>query len=859
MTTVETQQEFYIENSNNEVSQQQTTEYTIEESHRTKLIKEVYTTEKSYNQHLLNAISFYLEPLRSGQPAVLENHMILSIFSNIEGIKELSDAIILDLERILYDEQSESIFQPFLSRSKQFQSFISYGKNQGNSIETIQKLQEKKPSFVSFLQTVRESQQSKLDLNSLLITPVQRMPRYKLLFNELLKNTEPDHRDFKDIEAVLELVTKTTQCVNEEIRKQENKAKVEQIQNCLVGGPRLINDQRLFVREGCLMKVCRKAIKPRWFFLFTDAVMYTSFNPNSLAENAGTGAFSPPTTAMHTTYTFHRLIMLSDINKIKDVKDRDNQKNAFQIVSSSQKSFTVFSETVKEKNNWLNDFRELLAGTKIETNSSATYEHTLGTEEVPVWVPDKEASKCMFCNDSFTIINRRHHCRNCGKVVCGSCSSGKKLIPNIKKNKPVRVCLFCFDYITINEKEQSNPLSSSTGNLSHSNSSNNLIGNDKYNTITRLNSLLGHDQQNKKSSRSNSNANLTAFLPSSPDGTTKEKDYSSSGTLKKKLFGGGSKEKRENSLPIQPTSDTHKDFNRTQSEPAFFLKPGQKGIPLPMTPTSIIHKNNNDQNNSSTSSSNGKETLKFQSPEFPKNKLPNMITSSSKPPLPSTPPPPTSNLPPLPPTPVPNTSNTSTPNLSTLSNSNSDISNNSNINVIRRTNRSNSQPMPPPPILKTTPTPSSNSNINLSTKPKPPIPISPQPSSSNINNNDSINGSPTTATFITPNKAPKPPQRSPSNSNIQQPQPQQQPLPQLPQNNSNIVSKRPLPPTTPPPPLINNVQKETNLNVNSSHSDSNTITDGQDQQQQANIAKRPLPIPIPKQPVVKRALPTPPQ
>ena len=36
----------------------------------------------------------------------------------------------------------------------------------------------------------------------------------------------------------------------------------------------------------------------------------------------------------------------------------------------------------------------------------------------------------------------QHHCRQCGSVVCGSCSAKKRLIPHIS-TKPVRVCDEC--------------------------------------------------------------------------------------------------------------------------------------------------------------------------------------------------------------------------------------------------------------------------------------------------------------------------------------------------------------------------------------------------------------------------------
>lgn len=43
-------------------------------------------------------------------------------------------------------------------------------------------------------------------------------------------------------------------------------------------------------------------------------------------------------------------------------------------------------------------------------------------EFAPVWVPDRNAANCMICNARFTTVRRRHHCRMCGMVVCGSCS-----------------------------------------------------------------------------------------------------------------------------------------------------------------------------------------------------------------------------------------------------------------------------------------------------------------------------------------------------------------------------------------------------------------------------------------------------
>jgi FYVE zinc finger len=43
------------------------------------------------------------------------------------------------------------------------------------------------------------------------------------------------------------------------------------------------------------------------------------------------------------------------------------------------------------------------------------------------WVPDEEATHCCSddCKSQFGLINRKHHCRGCGKIFCNSCCTGK--------------------------------------------------------------------------------------------------------------------------------------------------------------------------------------------------------------------------------------------------------------------------------------------------------------------------------------------------------------------------------------------------------------------------------------------------
>lgn len=91
-------------------------------------------------------------------------------------------------------------------------------------------------------------------------------------------------------------------------------------------------------------------------------------------------------------------------------------------------------------NNDVNTARE------IHQQHNQNNHHTNHVEEPPIWIPDIEAPKCMSCGANFTVVKRRHHCRNCGKVFCARCSSNSVPLPKYGHYKAVRVCNKCFLY-----------------------------------------------------------------------------------------------------------------------------------------------------------------------------------------------------------------------------------------------------------------------------------------------------------------------------------------------------------------------------------------------------------------------------
>eukprot|EP00468_Gymnochlora_sp_CCMP2014_P006431 CAMPEP_0167751108 /NCGR_PEP_ID=MMETSP0110_2-20121227/6374_1 /TAXON_ID=629695 /ORGANISM="Gymnochlora sp., Strain CCMP2014" /LENGTH=763 /DNA_ID=CAMNT_0007636525 /DNA_START=204 /DNA_END=2493 /DNA_ORIENTATION=+ len=122
--------------------------------------------------------------------------------------------------------------------------------------------------------------------------------------------------------------------------------------------------------------------------------------------------------------------------------------------ASMPKRITIFSNP-EIKGDGMNYLCDFIFGSEkmlnnfliVVTQCISNVTIATGREGKPKWIKDSETKYCMLdnCEKPFSVTNRRHHCRRCGFVVCGSCSSKKAVLgENIGISSPVRVCDRCF-------------------------------------------------------------------------------------------------------------------------------------------------------------------------------------------------------------------------------------------------------------------------------------------------------------------------------------------------------------------------------------------------------------------------------
>lgn len=76
-----------------------------------------------------------------------------------------------------------------------------------------------------------------------------------------------------------------------------------------------------------------------------------------------------------------------------------------------------------------------------DNNGGAVGRPRAKTTFPPRW---KQARSCHVCATIFSLMKRRHHCRNCGQSVCSQHSTNRVSLPKFGLSEPQRVCDKCF-------------------------------------------------------------------------------------------------------------------------------------------------------------------------------------------------------------------------------------------------------------------------------------------------------------------------------------------------------------------------------------------------------------------------------
>ncbi|XP_077546989.1 uncharacterized protein LOC144159399 isoform X3 [Haemaphysalis longicornis] len=413
------------------------------------IARELASSEKVFVDalHLLNrdfrdAVNAASE--ERGSP-IVPDEVLEQILNHLPHLVDLNQELLGQLqERVDNWEGREQVADVLVKMGPFLKLYSSYIKDFSNTTAALEEAKRKYPEFLKVVRSFEQSPRCKqLSLQQYMLKPIQRIPQYRLLLNDYVKNLEEGTPEYGDACNALAIVSQVAEHANESMKLGDNFCKLMLLQNKISNRYEVLKPGRTFLKEGELMKVSRKEMQPRYFVLFSDSLLYLVPTPQGF---------------LRVNYE----LPLSGMKVM--VPPQQDYQNEFSVYTT-KRSFILSASSPEEREEWISALNTAIQD-NIHRKSSFHVQKKEGSQssssselgrEAPVWIPDQRVTMCQLCTSGFTFTHRRHHCRACGKVVCAACSAHRVALPYLGGDKPVRVCDHCFHSLHHQGESGENP------------------------------------------------------------------------------------------------------------------------------------------------------------------------------------------------------------------------------------------------------------------------------------------------------------------------------------------------------------------------------------------------------------------
>lgn len=215
---------------------------------RLQAIQEIRTSEISYLKQLDLLINYFVTPLKTN--GLIQDREHSQIFGQLETIYNLSHELLKKL-----DDNLDNVVRAFMNLGPFFKLYSVYAFDYRNSLFSLQTLILKNPALKRFIANSESRPEVQTKLISLLITPIQRIPRYKLLLQQVLLYTSPCDGSYKPLQESIKLVEQSVSHINSVVEDYENTQRLITIQNALTNKSlKIVKPARKILKEGILRK-----------------------------------------------------------------------------------------------------------------------------------------------------------------------------------------------------------------------------------------------------------------------------------------------------------------------------------------------------------------------------------------------------------------------------------------------------------------------------------------------------------------------------------------------------------------------------------------------------------------------------
>eukprot|EP01083_Nonionella_stella_P007898 22727_1 len=410
---------------------------------RKRAIEELLKTEKTYVHLMSKLVEHFVLFLRNNKSTLAAEDYHILFPADIHAILGLNQTFLKELTTVIeskdFNNKNTKIGDIIYDFCPHFKMYQMYLNNYQYAVTRLAQLRQKKTSPFSMYCNMQRQQAyfNNLPLESLIILPIQRMPRYKMLLEEITKHTCANHPDLKQLQNALSKISEVNTMINNRMKEFDQRIEVQNIENRFNGKiTNLVTPARKYLKQGQLCKIETKDDEYYLFILFSDCLLYAS--PSRIGD----------------TLTFGNLLYFNSKFVIKETSESTNLnhiQNLFEIHSTSE-SFMVYAETKTIMNDWISSITEAYNQYMSLASSMHDDEFELKIYPKILFIPNDFSDKCMLkgCHGKFSVVNRRHHCRYCGLLICNKCSSQQlrqrpTRLDYATAPGMVRVCDHCYD------------------------------------------------------------------------------------------------------------------------------------------------------------------------------------------------------------------------------------------------------------------------------------------------------------------------------------------------------------------------------------------------------------------------------
>uniref|UniRef100_A0A8C1RBR0 Vav guanine nucleotide exchange factor 1 n=1 Tax=Cyprinus carpio TaxID=7962 RepID=A0A8C1RBR0_CYPCA len=240
---------------------------TVEVDKRSCCLQEIRQTEEKYTNTLESILQHFLKPLQPFlQPVDIEN-----IFINIETHRSL----LHELQESILHLRAENLYQIFIDYKERLLLYGRYCSQVEAATKHLDKITSTHEDVKMRLEECSmRANSGRFSLRDLLMVPMQRVLKYHLLLQELVKHTV-DQQEKENLRTALDAMRDLAQCVNEVKRDNEIIRQITTFQLCienmslslaLYGRPKIDGEFKICSVE-------KKSKQDRYGFLFDKALL----------------------------------------------------------------------------------------------------------------------------------------------------------------------------------------------------------------------------------------------------------------------------------------------------------------------------------------------------------------------------------------------------------------------------------------------------------------------------------------------------------------------------------------------------------------------------------------------------------